>query len=259
MSQSLRTVEIGKALFKAQLDVFAEQLHGLGTLTFRHGIENPPMKTVHLGNQRQCMVLARERKDAQEKAGGIEDFQHPLVACGLEEEGVKTQIAGDESLEFIAFQRPFGGPFQLGSDGPELLDQCFERLEHAGAETLRGDFADGVNLQSLAQFIKVDDVLPGGFGDDGAAAGLLKHAFGDELAESLAHRGAADTDLGGERDFRERGACREGATGDMGQDMLAGESESAAIAREWPWMAGAGLQNSHCIQQHTNVCKKDRT
>jgi hypothetical protein len=24
-------------------------------------------------------------------------------------------------------------------------------------------------------------------------------------------------------------------------------------------MVGTGLQNSHCIQRHTNVCKKDRT
>jgi hypothetical protein len=38
--------------------------------------------------------------------------------------------------------------------------------------------------------------------------------------------------------------------------VLAGESQSAAVAGERPWVAGSRLQDFHCIQWYANVCKQ---
>lgn len=254
--RSLGAVEIGKPLLEAQPNVFAQQLHGFSPLTFRHGVENPPMEVIHLGNQREGVVLAREGKHAQKKTGGIEDFQHPLIAGGLEQKRVKMEIRSDESFQIVAFQSGCPGFFQVGDDSAQFLDEAIERFEHSGAEALPGDFADGVNFEGLAQFVEIDDVLPGGFRDDGATAGLLQHAFGDELAEGFADGCAADAELGSERDFGERSACRESAVADFRQDVLAGQSESAAIAGKRAWRAGGRLQHFNCIQQYANVCNE---
>lgn len=85
MLRPLRIVKVGESLVEAQSDVFAEQFHCFRAPAFGHGIQNPPMKTMYFGDQRQRVMLARQREHPQEKTGGIEDFQHPLIARGLEQ------------------------------------------------------------------------------------------------------------------------------------------------------------------------------
>src|SRR5581483_4031844 len=176
--------------------MFGECSHRGARILISHSIQNSLMVLLNALQLRRVVPSALHREDANQQTSVINDFKYSRIPREAEQQRVKAKIAPEKALHLFCIELRRVRLQDFVPQVSNLVDHELQPVQIRRAQRELRHLADAVDLQRLAQFIQLDDVVALDLRDyHPAIRSRAKQSLSGELIHCLTDGRAAAPEL----------------------------------------------------------------